>query len=163
MYKMTKPKYRRLTPEEMELLREDFIHFLVAHGIDSKEWIRLKEKQMEKAEGWFCLFSDFVLEKALSRVNYIEHFDGVSLKCFKFDVDRVLLVVLESHHTFDNWQDMKSHAATHPEVFSVYSSDKLYNKDRNSEIFQLLDAGGLISGPENYDAIRQSMEKMSQE
>lgn len=154
---MTKIKYRRLSLEELEILKDDFITFLVAHGIDSTEWERIKAEDPAKAEEWICIFSDFVLEKALSKINFIEYFDGNSLKCFKCDEEKILLAVLESAQTFESWQNMKAHVSTNPHLFHIYHSEKAYSISRNQEIFNLLRAGGLVSSSENYESIRNSL------
>jgi hypothetical protein len=154
---MTVLKYRRLSLEELEILKDDFITFLVTHGIDSEEWQRLKEQDPEKAEGWICVFSNFVLDKALTKITFIEHFDGNSLMCFKCEDERILLSVLESGQSFNTWQNMKAHVSTHPHLFQIYHSEKAYSISRNQEIYNLLQAGGLVSGPENYESIRNSL------
>lgn len=148
-------KYRRLSLEELEILKEDFIKFLIAHGIDSHEWQRLNSVSVPEAEKLIHLFSDFVLEMTLTKITYIDHFDGLSMRCFKCDEEKIFLACIESSHKFDTWESMKTHITTQPHLFRVYQADKLYKIERNLEIFGMLNTGAQISSADNYESIKR--------
>ena len=54
-------KYRRLTVEELDEMQQEFIHYLVANGIEAKDWKRLKEKDESQAQLWIDSFSFLLL------------------------------------------------------------------------------------------------------
>lgn len=82
MYKM---KYRRLTQEELSELEPEFIRFLAAYSIPAPDWEKLKTEAPEAAEDWIDQFSDFVFEKTLSDVKYLELRTAHNIQIVKVD------------------------------------------------------------------------------
>jgi len=158
IYKM---KYTKLTKEQFEELNEEFAVFLAAQSIDVKEWTRIKKEKPELADKEMEVFSDFVWEKVIDKANYLEHFskDALNLfKCGKDDIHRIVVKVskeginlLESNDFewfLDNSNDPR---------IEYLKGKKNYNEERNSEIFDLIQKGSVVSDGKLFEAIHKML------
>lgn len=64
-------KFDRLTSEELALLEDSFVQFLVVQGIDASSWVRIKEEQPEKMNQLLDQFSDYVHYSTLISCQFI--------------------------------------------------------------------------------------------
>jgi len=158
IYKM---KYTKLTKEQFEELNEEFAVFLAAQSIDVKEWTRIKKEKPELADKEMEVFSDFVWEKVIDKASYLEHFskDALNLfKCGKDDIHRIVVKVskeginlLESNDFewfLDNSNDPR---------IEYLKGKKNYNEERNSEIFDLIQKGSVVSDGKLFEAIHKML------
>uniref|UniRef100_UPI004047F6E2 DUF6495 family protein n=1 Tax=Flavobacterium sp. TaxID=239 RepID=UPI004047F6E2 len=76
-------KYIRLTKEQLEELHPEFITFLATQSIDKKEWDELKANKPEIAEQEIDVFSDMIWDRAITNVNFIDHFSKNYIFLFK--------------------------------------------------------------------------------
>mgnify|MGYP000377038051 CR=1 FL=1 len=65
-------KYRILTLEELDLLKKDFIEFLVINGITGEDWEEIKLINPENRDKVVELFSEVVFTKILLQTNFLE-------------------------------------------------------------------------------------------
>ena len=65
-------KYRILTLEELDLLKKDFIEFLVVNGITGEDWEEIKLINPENRDKVVELFSEVVFTKILLQTNFLE-------------------------------------------------------------------------------------------
>lgn len=145
-------KYRRLTLEELENLREDFIRFLAAHQITAPDWESLKTDSPEKAGSLIDLFSDEVFENVLQKIEYLEFKTPQDFKTFRCLPDKILLLGLmvegqsEVDFTKDQQaQDMLQLLQSSGATLKMYSAEKTYHESREQELFRMLEQGCLIS------------------
>ncbi len=138
-------KYRRLTNEELYALEKEFIKFLIINGIDASEWVKIKDSDTKKAEEMLDLFSDVVFEGTINKVVYIEYYNQEGLKLFKCEKDKIYLSGISTQKYFPKIEDMLSHLAIHPEEFSIYHTSKPYKPDKNTEIFRMINTGGMVT------------------
>lgn len=139
-------KYKRLTLEELQALEKDFIHFLSSAQITGNDWEKMKNDEPAKAEELIDVFSDVVYDKVLTKINYLEHREAKSLNVFCFEEDKVRLVGLRvkdvSHldlTTVEHWDGSMVDSVT------VVRSEKKYKADKQTEVFELLQTGCLIT------------------
>ncbi len=148
-------KYRRLAKEQLEALHEDFAKFLALQQIDAKEWNDLKENQPEVAEQEIDVFSDLVWEKILNKVAYLEHVSPNVLNLFKCNETNIERIVIESEikdfSTKENIQWILDNL--HEDKVQIMRGAKNYNKERNVELFELIDKGAEFSKGELFEAI----------
>jgi hypothetical protein len=150
-------KYTQLTKEQFEELNEEFAVFLAAQSIDVKEWDKIKNENSELADKELNAFSDFVWEKVLNKANYIEHFSKDTLnlfKCDETDMQRIVVQIKkEGINLLDdsdfNWflDNSKDHS------IEYLKGKKSYNKEKNIEIFDLIQQGGVVSDGKLFEAI----------
>ena len=62
------------TKEQLEELHPEFITFLATQSIDKKEWEELKRNKPEIAEQEIDVFSDMIWDRAITNVEFIDHF-----------------------------------------------------------------------------------------
>jgi len=53
--------FRKLTEAELEELKEEFVQYLVANGVDADLWEQIKKDEPEKSNLFVQQFSDVVL------------------------------------------------------------------------------------------------------
>lgn len=150
-------KYRQLTKEQFEELHQEFATFLATQQIDVKEWSDIKKNKPEVAEEKMNLFSDIVWDKVLSKVKYLEHFSEKSINLFRCDAEEIHRIVvgvnkdgvdLLSTEGFDWFYNNSS-----DESIDYFKGQKPYTKERNVEIFDLIEKGSVVSDDKLYEAI----------
>ncbi len=150
-------KYTKLTKEQFEVLNKEFAVFLSAQSIDVKEWSAIKEEKPELADKELDVFSDFVWERVLSKANYLEHFSADSLNLFRCnaeDIERIVVKVnkegvnLLGKDDFNWFLDNSS-----DKRIDYLKGQKPYVKERNLEIFDLIQKGSVVSEGVLFEAI----------
>ena len=150
-------KYSQLTKEQFEELHEEFAIFLAAQSIDAKEWEIIKKEKQDLADKELNAFSDFVWEKVLNKANYIEHFSKDTLNLFKCNEEGMQRIVVKIKNNeidlldengfnwfLDNSKD---------DSIEYLKGDKKYQKEKNLEIFDLIQQGGVVGDGKLFDAI----------
>ena len=150
-------KYIQLTKEQFEELNEEFALFLATQKIDISEWDEIKKTNPKMADEELNLFSDLVWEKVLAKAQYLEHFSKNSINLFKCndnDMQRVVVKINKNHFDFlkkedFNWfLDNSKH-----ESLDYFKGQKEYSKERNVEIFDLIQQGSVVSNGELFEAV----------
>lgn len=150
-------KYTQLTKEQFEELNEEFALFLATQKIDIVEWEEIKNNKPKIADEELNLFSDLVWEKVLGKAQYLEHFSKNSINLFKCDENSMeRIVVKTSKNDIDfldkgdfNWfLDNSKH-----ESLDYFKGQKTYSKERNVEVFELIQQGSVVSNGELYEAV----------
>jgi hypothetical protein len=150
-------KYIQLTKEQFNELHEEFALFLATQKIDESEWEKIKNENPAVADEELNLFSDLVWEKVLQTTSYLEHFSSDSLNLFKCNAEDIQRVVVkiekpgidllkkEGFNWFlDNSKD---------ESIEYFKGQKPYTKERNLEIFDLIQKGSVISKGDLFNAV----------
>lgn len=150
-------RYAQLTKEQFEELNEEFALFLATQKIDIAEWEEIKKDKPEMADEELNLFSDLVWEKVLGKSKYLEHFSEGTLNLFKCNSDTILRIVVKSSKDgfdftnkdnfdwfLDNSQD---------DSIEYFRGKKSYTKERNDEIFDLIQQGSVVCNGDLYNAI----------
>ncbi|WCM41986.1 DUF6495 family protein [Flavobacterium sp. CBA20B-1] len=156
-------KYARLTKEQLEELHVEFTNFLASQQIDKSEWDLLKTQKPEVAEQEIDIFSDLVWEGVLKSARYIEHFSATHIFLFQFDNEQIDTIVLKTTNETVNfltksgleWLGENLHSN---EVEIRYGAKK-FGGDRNGEIFEIIQQGGILSQGELYEQIKNILGK----
>lgn len=152
-------KYTQLTKEQFEELHEEFALFLAAQSIDVKEWDSIKKDKRELADKHLNAFSDFVWEKVLDKANYLDHFSKDTLnlfKCNKADLQRIVVKVKKEGINLLNEKDFNWFIDNSKDGSIEYLKGKKgYNKEKNLEIFDLIQQGGVVSDGALFEAIHK--------
>jgi len=150
-------KYARLTKEQFEELNEEFAVFLAAQSIDEKEWTRIKQEKPDLAEKELEVFSDFVWEKVLNKTEYLEHFSKDSLnlfKCNENDMERIVVKVNKEGVNLLNTTDFDWLLDNSKDPRIEYLKGKKdYAANKNLEIFDLIQKGGVVSDGKLFEAL----------
>ncbi|MBE7645521.1 hypothetical protein G1K66_03245 [Tenacibaculum finnmarkense] len=147
-------KYRQLTKEQFEGLHEEFARFLASQSIDAKEWKELKEQKPAVAEDEMNVFSDVVWDDVLTKTEYLEHFSPKMVNLFKCDKDeihRIMVTIDKDINLLEQEGFEWLMQNPNDEKVELFTGTKKYNKERNDEIFDLIEKGSSISKGEIYE------------
>lgn len=150
-------KYRQLSKEQFEALHKEFAQFLATQQIDIKEWNEIKKTKPEVADEELNLFSDVVWDDALTKTKYLEHFSKQNINLFKCNEREILRIVVNvSKQDFDffNNKDYQWFIDnTNDASVEFMKGAKKYSKERNMELFDLVEKGSVISDGKLYESI----------
>ena len=155
-------KYTRLTKEQFEELNKEFSTFLATQSIDKAEWDALKAEKPEVAEQELDVFSDLVWEGVLGRAEYLEHFSKNHIflfQCFDTYVQSIVLKSLVPETDFltkDGLQWLSDNMFT--ENVEMKIGKKVFEKDRNSSLFDLIQQGAFLSDGQLFKQINSIIE-----
>ncbi|ALU74606.1 DUF6495 family protein [Tenacibaculum finnmarkense] len=147
-------KYRQLTKEQFEGLHEEFARFLASQSIDAKEWKELKEQKPAVAEDEMNVFSDVVWDDVLTKTEYLEHFSPKMVNLFKCDKDeihRIMVTIDKDINLLEQEGFEWLMQNPNDEKVELFTGTKKYNKERNVEVFDLIEKGSSISKGEIYE------------
>lgn len=150
-------KYRRLSTEELAEVEKEFVNFLVSNTITGEDWVKIKSESPEKAESLIEIFSDIVFEKILKKVEFLEFKSKKDIKTFNCQADKIKLMGIqiagESNLNFSQQmspQEMLSMLESSDAKLQLYQAEKPYKKERELEIFEMMESGCLISKGELF-------------
>lgn len=149
------PKYKSLTSDELKALEKEFIEFLVVNGITADDWVKVKKESKENAEKIIDLFSDVVWEGVLRKTKFIEYRASQEIKSFQCLDDKIILMALkidEPEIDLRTPEGREKLAETTPET-ECYTSSKPYKKDREMEIFHMIQNGCIRTDGKLFKAI----------
>jgi len=132
-------KYRCLSNEELAELEGEFKHFLISNNVYTEEWVELNKKKDKKVQELVELFSDIVLDKALKNIQFLEHVTSNDVKAFKCEHDKMTLIGVASENK--NIDFTKDTLADFADELDIFKTSKPYNKERELEVFELLQSG----------------------
>lgn len=140
-------RFRRLEKKELEALQEDFVQFLASNHITASEWTSLKEAKSDKVHELIDIFSDIVLEKVYSKVEYLQHRSKDTVRVFHCQEDKIVMTGLKiSDPTRDLTQPedivVLSNASELQGPVKIFQMEKAYNHDRAEEIFIMMHKDG---------------------
>lgn len=152
-------KYRQLSKEQFEALNEEFAKFLASQQVDKREWDEIKKNKPEIAQEELNLFSDVVWDDALTKTKYLEHFSKKNINLFKCNEQEILrLVVTVNKQDFDFFNDKDYQwfiDNTNDTTIEFMKGVKKYSKERNMELFELVEKGSVISDGKLYEGLLQ--------
>lgn len=142
-------KYRLLTEEEQDHLKQDFIHYLASNSITGEDWDTIKANKPQEAQKHFAIFSDMVMDGALQNIQYIELKKEDSIQLMQCFSDKAVIIQLdiapEMDFSFSKKENLEAIAngsigldSLNPTIFS---SSLNYPKERNLFIFSMLNQG----------------------
>ena len=150
-------KYRCLTDDELRLLADDLKHFLIVNGVHAEEWEHMNKVNPAKAVQLVELFSDTVLDKVYSKIEYLEHRSPEACLVFHFDESKIELISIQRNQ--DAKLDLSTPENIHEALskqagqLTFFKTKKHYTKERNHEIHQMIVQGCFISTKDFWDAL----------
>jgi|SRR3954471_17047027 len=152
-------KYKRLTTEELNALEPEFINFLAAAQITGPDWDKMKKKELSKADELIEVFSDMVYEKVLSKIKFLEYREKTTLNIFNCKEEQIELVGMRvnEHSQLDlTATDISSQwSESHANAVNVIKTERPYSKERNLEVFDLLQSGCLITDDKLFTILKE--------
>ncbi len=147
-------KYQRLTKEQLEELQEEFINFLATQSITASEWSEIKENSPEVAEEEIDVFSDLIWEGVLSKVQYLENISPMQMHLFSAEEKEIRLIsvkVLNPEIDLTTQEGFGWFKKNFQGDFVEYlTAAKAYKEEKNSELFELIKKGSVITQGELF-------------
>lgn len=150
--------YRRLTLTELKDLEQEFIQFLVANGIDVDQWQTIQKERPQEMETWVDGFSKVVFEKVLENAQYLEFFSTSEVRLYHCLDEKMEAIFIRSKAIDLNSPEGVQQALSNSGQAEFFKGSKAYSKARKTELFELLEAGYLIT----KGLLFQSLEKVVQ-
>ncbi len=144
--------YRRLTLAELTELEPEFVRFLAAQSLPAADWERIKANDPTRAEALIEQFSEVVFTKVIHNVEYLEQKNVRDIRTYHCLPDKLILrgFLLEGDTTLDLRQDIDP--ATMLQLLrasdarvKLFTAERTYRTSREQELFDLMEAGALIS------------------
>ncbi|MBZ9728932.1 DUF6495 family protein [Salegentibacter sp. JZCK2] len=147
-------KYSRLTKEQFEEMKQEFINFLAAQSITAEEWDDIKKNQPKAAEQELDVFSDLIWEGVLNKVEFLEHFSANQIYLFHITEVTIHLIAIKIEHEGVDLTTRKGYSWLQTnlldESVNIYTSSKVLSDDRNKDIFALIKQGANITKGDLY-------------
>ncbi len=131
-------KYRRLSNEELEPLKEEFLKYLLVANITPEQWEEIKKNEPQQCEQHLDVFSDLVFEKILAQVQFIDRILPKRIELYQCQTDQFLMYALEvKNDQIIELQKDKLHNLDLSK-FHCIQGKKRMGGDRKKDIFDLL-------------------------
>lgn len=136
-------RYKRLGIEELEALKDDFIKFLIVNGIDALAWEAMKKDEAEKADMLIETFSDFVWERIVGKVEYLEVIDTQGFKLYYCAEDKLYMIGIYNENQDEVMSTIEQYIVEmrdFPDKFKIVKAYRDYKEnDKSKDIFILID------------------------
>lgn len=150
-------KYRQLTTEQLNEMHEEFSVFLASQKIDAKKWQEIKDTKPEVVAEEINLFSDLVWEKVLSNTKYLSNLSENNINLFRCDTENIHRIVIKCDK--ENFSFLKKDDYnwfinnSKDKSLSYFKGQKNYFKEKNIEIFELIEKGCVITNSDLYESV----------
>lgn len=152
-------KFRLLSNDELSFLEEELKAFLIVNGIDGPEWEKINKETPDKAVGLVEIFSDEVLQKVYSKIEFVEFRSPKTVMVFKIgdtSADLISLQVDENSSvdlsTPESIHSALQHKANEIQFFKQF---RLHTKSKEEEIHLLLENGCVPSVEEFWLSLKK--------
>lgn len=156
-------KYTRLTKEQLEELHSEFINFLASQSIDKAEWDRIKVNNPEVAEQEIDVFSDLIWEGVLGNAKYLEHYSKNYIFLFHCTEVHMMTIIIHSMNSEADFLQREGLQWLSDNLFTdnveVQKGQKVFADDRNTEIFNLIKQGAILTDGDLYQQMEGILEK----
>jgi len=155
-------KYIRLTKEQFEELNQEFSNFLASQQIDKKEWDSIKTNTPEVAEQELDVFSDLIWEGVLTNAKHLEHFAKNFIflfECTEVYMSTIIIKALDPAVDFltkNGLEWLGDNLFT--ESVEIHRGNKVFDTDRNLDIFKIIQQGAILSDGVIYQNIYDMLE-----
>jgi len=158
-------KYQRLSTEELEAVKADFIRFLASQGIDAGSWQKMKSEDLNSAEEIIEIYSDLVYDQALNKCNYLEHISAKEFKAFYFTDESSEMYGIrvkpnsDINLNTDAFQESVQKGIETNEI-EVVSATKKHEKLREQEMFEWIKKGAYMADEKWFKEISRLVEHL---
>jgi len=141
-------RFRSLSIDELKELETEFKQFLIINQVYNEEWIEMNQKDVEKANALVDLFSDQVLEKVYSKIDFLEKRDKYAFSVFavkKTDIETITIQSKNQSIELETNAQIETALNKHLNELEIYCGTKKLAKDKCDEVFDLIKEGCSIS------------------
>ncbi len=151
-------KYRRLTYQEFDLLKDDFQEYLYSQKLSSFEWRVLQDQYSSNAQIILEKYSDITFEKVFRDVQYLEIRKPKKLCVTHFNKDNCITLGIEvpSFSSLD-LTDIDSLTNLNTIDLGGYRSfkkDEFYSINKETKVFEMIENGAYVVNSNSFDFLR---------
>lgn|GEM_PF-1024172 len=155
----TKLKYRQLTYQEFDLMQMDFQEFLYKLGYSRFEWKVLQDQHSEYAINLLDKYSDQTFQKVMKDIHYLEFRKPkqlINYHCKEKNIEIIGLELSEnSPIDFTQKQSISNLNQRQINVCRSFKKIRPYKKDREYEVFQLIESGRYVVNEHNFKLVKE--------
>jgi hypothetical protein len=137
-------RFRSLTIDELKELETEFKQFLIINQVYNEEWIEMNQKDLEKASALVDLFSDQVLEKVYSKIDFLEKRDKHAFSVFAITKNDIETITIQSkNQTIELETNAQIETALNQLLneLEIFCGTKKLLKEKCDEVFDLIKEG----------------------
>ncbi|MBK6565696.1 MAG: hypothetical protein IPG18_11015 [Saprospiraceae bacterium] len=127
--------YRILSNEELEILKPEFLKYLVSQGIPAEEWEKWKIADIEKTKLMIESFSEFIYFSILQKTRYVHKVVDQGRQFIRCNDNEFDLIWIQYQESYNDKEDLLSES--NREKFEIVKGKKVYSMPKNDEIFGL--------------------------
>lgn len=159
-------RFRRLSTEELENLKDDFIQFLASQQITATDWEKMKKKEEEQVHQLLDIFSDIVFEKVFSRIEYLQHRSKNAIKVFHCQEEVLTMTGLQIEDQTKDLTNAEDLALlSNPDRLQgkvkIFQIEKEYTKSRPDDVFEMIERNGCQLAPDGMFQMLENMYKQT--
>lgn len=150
-------KYRQLTTEQLNEMHEEFAVFLASQKVDASKWQEIKDTKPEVVQEEINLFSDLVWEKVLTNTKYLSNLSEKNINLFRCDDENIQRIVIKCNKDGFNFANKENYQwfinNSKDKSLSYFKGQKVYFKEKNIELFELIEKGCMITNGDLYESV----------
>jgi hypothetical protein len=146
-------KYRKLTLQELEPLKEEFLKFLLVQNMYPEQWEVLKKENPAEAERQLDAFSDIVFEKILTEIQFIEKITDKRIEAYHFGKETAQMMTLQAKEGTNVDFTIQPLSEINPANYELISGSKKVGGNRNQELYSFMERGAVKSDGMVYKKI----------
>ena len=141
-------RFRRLTKEELDAVRPEFVRYLASEGIAADDWAKKQVHHPEEVDACLDAFSERFWEGATAAIKCVEHAPSEEdVWVFRFDEMSAQLIRCLRANGSVTWSQ---------------GGKKFEQEARGQEIFQLLEQGARPCDSERFSAFQKEMKSTTE-
>jgi hypothetical protein len=137
-------RFRSLAINELKELETEFKQFLIINQVYNEEWIEMNQKDLDKASALVDLFSDQVLEKVYSKIDFLEKRDKHAFSVFAITKNDIETITIQSkNQTIELETNAQIETALNQLLneLEIFCGTKKLLKEKCDEVFDLIKEG----------------------
>ena len=135
-------RFRRLTIEELKALEPELKQFLIVNEMYGDDWEKLNLENPDKAQALVDVFSDNVLDKVYSKIDFLEKRASNAFSVFSVTNTDIETITIQSNklELFTNEQIEKA-LNQHLAALEIFCGTKKIETTKSDEVFKLIQSG----------------------
>lgn len=135
-------RFRKLTIEELTTLEPELKQFLILNEIYGDDWEKLNQENPEKAQSLVDIFSDNVLDKVYSKIDFLEKRASNAFSVFSVTNTDIETITIQSNNLelFTNEQ-IEVALNKHLAELEIFCGTKKIETTKSDEVFKLIQSG----------------------
>lgn len=135
-------RFRRLTIEELKALEPELKQFLIVNEMYGDDWEKLNQENPGKAQALVDVFSDNVLDKVYSKIDFLEKRASNAFSVFSVTNTDIETITIQSN-TIELFTNEQIEVALNQYLaaLEIFCGTKKIETTKSDEVFKLIQSG----------------------